>query len=77
MTCPVPTPIAHYLDAFYYVLPSRFPDTFQHCTDNGLGHAVAQMVEALCYKPEGSGLESLLGQLIFSIHLIIPAALWP
>jgi hypothetical protein len=24
----------------------------------GTGHAVAQLVEALCYKPEGHGIES-------------------
>jgi hypothetical protein len=24
----------------------------------GLGHAVAQLVEALCYKPEGRGFDS-------------------
>jgi hypothetical protein len=39
------------------------------------GHAVAKLVEALCYKPEGRGFESRLGG-FFSIYLILPAALW-
>jgi hypothetical protein len=33
------------------------------------------VVEALCYKPEGSGIASRLGGL-FLIYLILPAALW-
>jgi hypothetical protein len=32
-----------------------------HCTLKDLGHAVAQFVEALCYKPEGRGLDSRWG----------------
>jgi hypothetical protein len=31
-----------------------------------LGHAVAQLVEALCYKPEGRGLDGVIG--IFHRH---------
>jgi hypothetical protein len=31
---------------------------------------VAQLVEALCYKPEGRGFD-------FFIDIILPAALWP
>jgi hypothetical protein len=34
------------------------------------GHAVAQLVEALRYKPEDSGLE-------FFIFIILPTAQWP
>jgi hypothetical protein len=30
-------------------------------TDQARGHAVAYTVEALCYKPEGHGLESRRG----------------
>jgi hypothetical protein len=33
------------------------------------------LVEALCYKPEESGVESRRGGLFFSIYLILPAAL--
>jgi hypothetical protein len=39
------------------------------------GHAVAYLVEALCCKPEGRGIESRWGG-FFSIYLILPAALW-
>jgi hypothetical protein len=38
-----------------------------------VGHAVAQLVEALCYKPNRFPIKSL----DFSIDLILPAALWP
>jgi hypothetical protein len=34
-------------------------------------------VEALCYKPEGRGFETRWGEWIFSIYLILPAALGP
>ena len=36
------------------------------------GHAVAQLVEALCYKPEGRRFDLLE----FFIDIILPAALW-
>ena len=42
-----------------------------------LGHAVAQLVEALRYKPEGSGFDSPMVSLEFFIDIILPAALWP
>jgi hypothetical protein len=32
-----------------------------------LGHAVAQLVEALCYKPEGRGFDSRSGHWIFQL----------
>jgi hypothetical protein len=35
------------------------------------------VVKALCYKPEGRGFSSRLGHWIFSIDLILPAALGP
>jgi hypothetical protein len=38
------------------------------------GHAVAQLVEALCYKHEGRGFDSRWGHCIFQF---LPAALWP
>jgi hypothetical protein len=34
------------------------------------------MVKALCYKPEGE-FETRRGELIFSVYLILPAALGP
>jgi hypothetical protein len=40
------------------------------------GHAVAQLVEALCYKLEDRLFESRMGW-NFSIYLILSAALWP
>jgi len=41
-----------------------------------LGHAVAQLVEALRYKPEGRGFDSQWCHWIFFIDIILPAALW-
>jgi hypothetical protein len=38
-------------------------------------HAVAQLVEALRYKPEGRGF--LIVSLEFLIDIVLPAALWP
>jgi hypothetical protein len=38
------------------------------------GHGVAQLVEALRYKPEGRGFDGVIE--IF-IGIILPAALWP
>jgi hypothetical protein len=35
------------------------------------------VVEAICYKLEGRGFETKWGKLIFSIYLILPAALGP
>jgi len=40
------------------------------------GHAVAQSVEALHYKPEGRGFDSGWESLQFFIDIIQPAAQW-
>jgi hypothetical protein len=40
-----------------------------------MGQAVAQFVEAPCYKPEGR--RFIPDEVDFSIDLILPAALWP
>ena len=40
-------------------------------------YAVAQLVEALCYKSEGRGFDSQWVSLEFFIEIILPAALWP
>ena len=37
-----------------------------------LGHAVAQLVEALRYKPEGRGFDSRMVSLEFFIVIILP-----
>ena len=34
------------------------------------------MIEALRYQPEGCGLDSRRGSLIYFIELILPVALW-
>jgi hypothetical protein len=39
--------------------------------------ALASVLEALRYKPEGRGFETLWGEWIFSVYLILPAALGP
>jgi len=41
-----------------------------------VGHAVAQLVEALRYKSEGRGFDSRCCHWIFFIDIILPAALW-
>jgi hypothetical protein len=41
------------------------------------GQMAAQLIEALCYKPEACGFNSQWGHWIFSIYLILPAALRP
>jgi len=43
----------------------------------GVGYAVAQLVEALCCKPEGRGFDSPMVSLEFFIDIILPAALLP
>jgi hypothetical protein len=35
------------------------------------------VVEALCYKPEGRGFQTIRGEWIFAIYLILQAALGP
>ena len=40
------------------------------------GHAVAQLVEALRYKPEFHGFDSRSMSLDFFIDIILPGALW-
>jgi len=47
------------------------------CTFLLRGHAVAQLVEALCYKSEGRGFDSRWCQWNFFIDIILPAVLWP
>jgi hypothetical protein len=42
----------------------------------GTGHAVAQLVEALRYKPEDRGFDSRWDHWDIFIDLILSAALW-
>ena len=42
-----------------------------------MGHVVAQLIEALRYKPEGRGFDSRWCQWIFFIDTLLPAALRP
>jgi len=41
------------------------------------GHAVAQFVQAVRYKPESSGVRFPMVSLEFFIDIILPAAQWP
>jgi len=41
-----------------------------------MGYAVAQLVEALHYKPEGRGFYSQMVSLEFFIDIILTIALW-
>ena len=67
----------------YSLIPSFSPtDNFTEqkiisfITMNNMGHAVAQLVEALRYKPEGRGLDSGWCHWIVFIDIILPAAPW-
>jgi hypothetical protein len=53
--------------------------TFLVCWKNGMEICVpgTKLFEALCYKLEGFGFKTRLGKLIFSIYLILPAAVGP
>jgi hypothetical protein len=42
-----------------------------------MGYAVAKLVEALCYKPEGREFDSRWCLSKFFIDVILPVALWP
>jgi hypothetical protein len=44
-------------------------------TKNGARSIV--VVKSLCYKPEGRGLETRCGELMFSVYIILPAAVGP
>jgi hypothetical protein len=41
-----------------------------------LGHAAAQLVDALRYKPEGRGFDSRWCHWNFFIDIVLPVALW-
>jgi len=49
----VPQPTALPRAPLYVKYPLFLSDINEYC-----GHAVAQLVEALCYKPEGRGFDS-------------------
>jgi hypothetical protein len=57
------------------VLQDSTINTIKIHTHYNMGHAVAQLIEALRYKSEGRGFDSRLCHWNFDI--ILPAALWP
>ena len=62
----------HLITCFNEVHWDKFAFRFYWHAASEAGHAVAQLVEALRYKPEGEG---VIG--FFFIDIILPAALWP
>ena len=75
--------IVLHLDSIASCLPIGIDIIFEHLSNyervqqNNAGHAVAHLVEALHYKPEGRGFDFRWCHLIFFIDMILPAALWP
>jgi len=55
----------------------RFGGRYCIHVDSRRSYAVAQLVEALRYKPEGRGFDSRWCHWIFFIDIILPAALRP
>jgi hypothetical protein len=66
---------ADYYEILYWGISLKFVNTFQFCynwttiTDNTWHYmvAVALLVEALCYKPEGHGFDSQWGHWFFQV----------
>jgi hypothetical protein len=60
------------------LLPSQFLQVvYRHNLGHCITHLVSILVKALCYKKEGRGFETRWGEVLFSIFLILPAALGP
>jgi hypothetical protein len=71
-----PTPVGLWdvKDLTFYAAAALYsPETFDSSETHFCYSSV--VVKALSYKPEGHGFETQLWELIFSIYLIIPAAL--
>jgi len=68
-------PISDFLPLTFWIL-LHLPSLFNSGYLQHWGHAVAQFVEALRYKPEGRGFDSRWCHWNFSLT-ILPAAVWP
>jgi len=60
----------------YFYLDGNFSLIFS-VSSPVVGHAVAQLVEALRYEPQGCGFDSRWFHWIFFIDIILPTALCP
>jgi len=60
-----------------WVLDSTWIEVLETAFCTSRGHAVAQLIEELCYKPEGRGFDSPMLSLEFFIVTILLAALCP
>jgi len=69
--------VKHRYTLEFYVLLTVHLGTIFVNNQLDAGHAVAQLVNALRYKPEGRGFDFRWGHWIFFIDIILPAALWP
>jgi hypothetical protein len=63
----VPSGWSNYRDSRDWEKSRKFADSLSCHQRNFKGHAVALLVEALCYKKEGRGFDSWLGHWIFQL----------
>jgi hypothetical protein len=75
LSLPVPSPGAFQSCADYFIWNPKQCEFRELLLDSGA--CGSRVVKILCCKPEGRGFEIQGGELVFSIYLILPAALDP